>query len=170
MDCPQCRRQLPLDARFCAYCGTSLLRCEPCDRFYSSEAAFCGICGTSLTPASSSKPAFTPPINTGDHVFGYLYELGEGPAQHPLFAGDNTIGAGGNNDIVIQRPAVSWNHAILICRESRILVQDSASTNGTYVNGHSIRIPTRISHDDTIRFGSEEFRVWLKADYRQDPE
>lgn len=164
MDCPDCKRHIPKDSRFCSYCGKSLRKCQTCDRFFGTEATFCGTCGGRLV--EQRIPTFDPPEQPGEDVFGYLYELTATPAQYPLHLGDNTIGAGGNNDIVIHRPAVSWNHAILICRNDRILVQDSASTNGTFLNGNRIRSPKRLNHGDILRFGSEEFRVWLRPPFR----
>ena len=166
MDCPNCQRQIPDDSRFCSYCGKSLRKCRTCDRLFGSDATFCGICGDRLIEPRT--PTFEPPDEPDEDVFGYLYELTATPTQYPLFLGDNTVGAGGNNDIVIHRPAVSWNHAILICRNDKILVQDSASTNGTFLNGQPIHTPRRLGHGNLLRFGSEEFRVWLKAPFRQD--
>ncbi len=168
MKCPVCQKSIPQDSRFCSYCGEALLRCEPCERSFPSDARFCGSCGGALTGSAPAKAA--PPVIEADsdpEIFGYLYDLSATPIQHALYQGDNTIGAGGNNDIVISRPAVSWNHAILICRNDRILVQDSASTNGTFLNGQRIHAPRRLLHGDILRFGSEEYRVWLKAPYRE---
>ncbi|TXD34472.1 FHA domain-containing protein [Lujinxingia vulgaris] len=164
MHCPVCAREIPTDARFCAYCGSSVRKCEPCQRFYPGDARFCGSCGESLVV--ERRPTFEPPSEVADTVFGYLYELNANPQQFPLEQGDNTIGAGGNNDIVIRRPAVSWNHAIVICRNERVRIQDSASTNGTYINGKRVRVPHALNHGDLLRFGSEEFKVWLKPRYR----
>lgn len=74
------------------------------------------------------------------------------------------VGAGGNNDIIIAHPAVSWNHAIIICRDGKALIQDSASTNGTFLNGEPLIASRQLRQGDLIRFGSEEFRVWLNQD------
>lgn len=169
MKCPACHKDVIDDARFCSYCGEALQRCEPCHRFFPSDARFCGVCGGTL--GAAPQPAFQPPAaDADDGVFGYLYDLAGEPVQHPLFEGDNTVGAGGNNDIIIARPAVSWNHAILICRNDRILLQDSASTNGTFLNGQRIHAPKRLAHGDILRFGSEEYRVWLGNPYRFAPD
>lgn len=145
------------------------MRCEPCDRAFPLATSFCGICGSELTGAESAKKKeiFSPPENTGPGVYGFLYGLKEITYRFTLTEGDNTIGAGGNNDIRIPRPAVSWNHAILICREKRVLVQDSASTNGTFLNGKSVRQATPLEHDDQLRFGTEEFRIWLLPELRE---
>ncbi|RAL21544.1 hypothetical protein DL240_11850 [Lujinxingia litoralis] len=164
MTCPVCARQIPSDARFCAYCGSSVQKCEPCQRFYPSDALFCGLCGGALKVAH--RPTFEPPVESGESVLGYLYELNTNPQQFALNEGDNTIGAGGNNDIVIRRPAISWNHAIVICRNGRVILQDSASTNGTYINGKRVRAPLALAHGDLLRLGSEEFKVWLKPVFR----
>jgi predicted nucleic acid-binding Zn ribbon protein len=164
MKCPACQKTILDDSRFCSYCGDSLQHCMPCNRPYPSDAQFCGICGGPISPVGT--PTVDPVLDEDEEVFGYLYDLSSTPVQHPLFHGDNTIGAGGNNDIIITRPAVSWNHAILICRNDRILCQDSASTNGTFLNGQRIHAPKRLLHGDILRFGSEEYRVWLKGPYR----
>lgn len=166
MNCPDCQRHIPSDSLFCCYCGQSLQVCTSCERFFPSEAAFCGTCGGQLTAADT--PRFEPPQQPGEDVAGYLYELTTPPTHYPLTRGDNTVGAGGNNDIVIDRPPISWNHAILICRAERILLQDSASTNGTFLNGDPIRAPRPLSHGDIVRFGSEEFHTWLRPSMRDD--
>lgn len=81
----------------------------------------------------------------------------------PFFAGETLVGAGGNNDIIISSPAVSWNHAIIICRDGKAIIQDTASTNGTFLNGARITAPQQLNQGDLLRFGSEEFQVWLKS-------
>ena len=164
MDCPDCQRSIPSDSRFCSYCGITLRACQKCKLFFSSEARFCGSCGGQLVDAG--PVVFRPPEDDDPTIFAYLFEPGSDAAPFALGEGDNTVGAGGNNDIVIHRPAVSWNHAILICRQKRILVQDSASTNGTFVNGDRVRTPRHLSHEDKIRFGSEDFIIWLKPELR----
>ncbi|MBA2663245.1 MAG: FHA domain-containing protein [Bradymonadaceae bacterium] len=165
--------------------------------FGDDDACFCGTCGTPLesatvrgpangrvvaAPSLSSMPTLTnglsePKIivdidqilNADDNeaIFGYLYELKSDPNQHRLLFGDTKLGAGNNNDIIIDRSAVSWNHALFICRNERILLQDSASTNGTFVNGKRIRSPRQLRHGDSVRFGDAEFKVWLKSAYRE---
>ena len=165
MSCPECQREIPSDSLYCCYCGEPLQRCERCELFFLSTAAFCGGCGGQLL--GKREPQFQPPEDPDDHVLAYLYEPGSPETLYPLEKGDNTVGAGGNNDIVIDRPAISWNHAILIFRNDKVLLQDSASTNGTFVNDTRVQQPCRVEHDNVIRFGGEEFRLWLMPSMRQ---
>ncbi len=164
MHCPDCQRDIPSDSLFCCYCGEALQRCPICELFFFSNAAFCGSCGGELR--SAEQPGFNPPHGVDDGVFGYLYDPDSPDTYYPLLEGDNTVGAGGNNDIIIERPAISWNHAIVICRDERLLLQDSASTNGTFLNDTRIRVPRKLNHDDMVRFGNEEFLLWLQPSMR----
>ncbi|MFU8802905.1 MAG: FHA domain-containing protein [Bradymonadaceae bacterium] len=183
MQCPLCDSNMPSDARFCAYCGVPVMRCVPCDRAYTKDAQFCGTCGgglvtgTPAAPATPEEPEKELPkviiddgliINNLDDpdLYGYIYELTPTPRQYPIRVGENTLGAGRNNDIVVNRSAISWNHALFICRNERVLLQDSASTNGTFVNGKRVRSPLPLAHGDTVRFGDQDFEVWLRIDYR----
>ncbi len=169
MKCPDCQLKLPTDAVYCCYCGQALQTCTTCKVFFALQAGFCGECGSALTIPKGPKE-FRPPDELLDGVTGFIYDVGDRTDHHPLYRGDNTVGAGGHNDIHVDRPPISWNHAIIICRDDRILLQDSASTNGTFVNGDRVRSPRRLSHDDVLRFGSEDFRLWLPPSFRDSAE
>lgn len=149
------------------------MRCVPCQRAFTKDAHFCGTCGGELV---TGPAVILPKVivdeglivdDPGDpELYGYLYELTPDPRQFALRSGENTLGAGRNNDIVINRPAISWNHALFICRNERVLLQDSASTNGTFINDKRVRSPLPLNHGDLLRFGDQNFKIWLRADYR----
>ena len=160
MNCPVCQRSNPEHARYCCHCGQRLRICEACEVVFGDDAEFCGRCGGSLRSAAHAP--FTPPATISDPVRGYLYDPDDHARHFELTDGHNTIGAGDSNDIVIDHPAVSWNHAVVICRDDKTLLQDSASTNGTFVQGERIDVPTRIDTDTEVRFGQCTLRVWLR--------
>ncbi|MEE9281387.1 MAG: zinc ribbon domain-containing protein, partial [Myxococcota bacterium] len=63
MNCPACSRELPEDATFCGYCGSSLRSeetCARCGRSNPVDMRFCPGCGSSLleraAPAEPSAP------------------------------------------------------------------------------------------------------------------
>ena len=178
--CPMCAGELPGEARFCAFCGTPLRRCGTCARVYPPDAEFCGDCGVRLAAARHSAGVKAPLQTDLDQpdedakwlaedraeLFGFLYEPSRPERRHHMRRGDTTVGAGEKNDLVIERPAISWNHAIFICRDERILVQDSASTNGTFINGNRVTRPRQLAHGDLLCFGNVEFRIWIKPQLR----
>jgi pSer/pThr/pTyr-binding forkhead associated (FHA) protein len=61
------------------------------------------------------------------------------------------------NDIVIENLAVSGEHAALTLLGSQVLVEDLGSTNGTYVNGKTIKKQV-LQHDDVIEIGKFKIR------------
>jgi hypothetical protein len=182
MQCPACAEEIPDHARFCAFCGTPLRRCPSCERVYPNHAEFCGVCGTTLS--SEYDRAEFEPSNPGrsdgdlagedekwlhrdrEGIYGFLFRPRYPEQRYYLFEGDITIGAGDKNDVVIDRPAVSWNHALMVCRNERILLQDSASTNGTFVNDVRVTRPRELKHGDLLRFGNAEHRLWIKPQFR----
>lgn len=195
MKCPSCSSDLPEGAGFCAFCGERVHRCPSCDRAYGTDVEFCGFCGTEISKPNAfrgkqdtdqkrgalfqtspgrpgpetGKPTFVLPAESDErdpNVYGFIFDPDNPSTRHKLSIGDNTLGAGHNNDIVVDQPAVSWNHALIICRNGKVFAQDSASTNGTFINGKRVERPQQLENGDTITFGNISFQVWLKIKYR----
>jgi pSer/pThr/pTyr-binding forkhead associated (FHA) protein len=82
-------------------------------------------------------------------------------AQHLIFPGTLEVGARAPADVLIERPEVSSRHARIRCEQSdagsyRILLDDSGSTNGTFVNGKRVDQAT-LQEGDRVRFANVEF-------------
>lgn len=167
MKCPDCNRSIPADSRFCSYCGTRLQTCQPCQLAYSGDAGYCGDCGRQLPVRADGRAGFDPADVVSDDALGLLYDPDDPDTAHELGADDRTVGAGGNNDIVIDDPTISWNHAVILSRDDGLRLQDTASTNGTFVQDREIEKPQPVDHGDTVRFGDCEFRVWLRPELRE---
>lgn len=184
MQCPSCTNEIPDHARFCAFCGTPIRRCPACHHAFPNEAEFCGACGTTLSIEIDRSKFRTANIAMDEAsqllldederwlnrdqqgTYGFVYDPKYPERRFYLQEGDVTVGAGDKNDIVIDRPAVSWNHALILCRNSKVTVQDSASTNGTYVNEVRVSRPRELRHGDLLRLGNVEYRLWLKPQIR----
>ena len=66
------------------------------------------------------------------------------------------IGRNPKNAIVLEHPAVSWNHAKVVKRaEDRYTIQDLSSNNGTFINGTQLaqRREQILARGDVIQFG-----------------
>ena len=83
--------------------------------------------------------------------------------------GDFTIGRNKGNSLQLEDGVVSGEHAVLTLTPNEYMpeifdmsVKDLNSTNGVYVN--SIKINEhKLKHDDVIRIGSHEFKVFDTA-------
>jgi pSer/pThr/pTyr-binding forkhead associated (FHA) protein len=78
---------------------------------------------------------------------------GPRPLKHELVGDSVSIGRGPLNDIVIDSPVVSVQHAMLVKTGDSFWLKDLNSTNGTYVNG-SLFTYGELKDGDTIRFGT----------------
>ncbi len=181
--CLYCEETLPEEARFCPSCGAAASQCPVCERFVLNEANFCGACGTdlrdhdmgpngmvrhgrTLDPRIDARVArdFQTLIAAG--ACAVLYRPSRATQRYPVVKGDHTIGAGPDNDIVIADEAISWNHALLLCHPPRLRIQDTASTNGTFVNGVQVMRPIDLDHGDVIRLADIDFALWLPPQAR----
>lgn len=72
------------------------------------------------------------------------------------------IGRGPANDIIIDDPNLSRNHAIFIVTGSRCVVKDLKSRNGIYVNSKRVA-ESELKHQDFIQLGDTE-AVFIEAD------
>jgi hypothetical protein len=69
--------------------------------------------------------------------------------------GRQTIGRGGDNDIVIDEPSVSASHGWIINHQGHCVIMNTLSTNGTFVNDRRVHEAT-LKHGDHIRLGQAE--------------
>jgi len=65
------------------------------------------------------------------------------------------IGRAGDADVVLADPTISRRHAAISAQGDTAVVEDLASSNGTYVNGELAAEPRRVGQGDTIRLGRE---------------
>src|SRR3712207_2671003 len=66
-----------------------------------------------------------------------------------------TLGRDNNNDIVLDEPTVSRQHALLLCDADGLRLIDLESTNGTLLNGVPLppEQPQRLNDGDLIQLG-----------------
>lgn len=69
-----------------------------------------------------------------------------------------TIGRGRNNDLKLNSPAVSRNHAVMTLSRGRWYITDCGSTHGTFVNGKMIKGNILLHSGDILRFGDEQLK------------
>lgn len=94
--------------------------------------------------APPDQPAANPVLAT--------YWLANQDHVYPLKLGVNTIGRSADNDVVVEDGCVSRRHcAILVHVSSGCELHDTASKNGTLVNGVRLAGPTRLRPGDEIR-------------------
>ena len=77
-------------------------------------------------------------------------------ADRLLSAGSSyRIGRDPGSDIVVADPRVSWRHATIEMRDGGWLLEDTGSSNGTFVNGQRVR-QVAIAGNCRIRLGHPE--------------
>jgi hypothetical protein len=77
---------------------------------------------------------------------------------YPLKVGVNTVGRSPDNDVIVQDSYVSRRHcAILVHAGQGCELHDTASKNGTYLNGSKLVTPTYLRSGDEIRMCDKHF-------------
>jgi pSer/pThr/pTyr-binding forkhead associated (FHA) protein len=66
------------------------------------------------------------------------------------------IGRSSDNGIHLNNETVSGKHAVIVKREDDILIQDTGSTNGTFINEEEVKGRLLLKQGDLIRFGQVE--------------
>ena len=64
-----------------------------------------------------------------------------------------TIGREAGNDIVLDDPQVSRQHARLTLQGASYMIEDLGSTNGSFINGRRVMTPTPLNPGDKLGLG-----------------
>ena len=85
----------------------------------------------------------------------------------PVVFWENSIGRSKSSDVVVDDPAVSRNHCVLLRRKDGWFITDTGSKSGTFVNGKKIRSRKQLLIDDTITVGNSEFQFKRGEEYEE---
>jgi len=92
--------------------------------------------------------------------------------EFALHEGDTCrLGRNATNDLPLPSPAVSRHHAMVQPGEGASFVLcDLGSSNGTYLNGQRVRVPTALRHDDLIQIGEFSLAFLLESESSMNPD
>ncbi len=85
----------------------------------------------------------------------------DGSEQEQELAGSLTIGRAEGNDLLLTEGGVSRKHARFFVEDGAVMVEDTGSANGTWVNGEKIEGPTPVTAKCTVVIG--DYEVVVKA-------
>jgi len=71
----------------------------------------------------------------------------------------NAIGRDAGNDVVVNDEAASARHALVEFADGEWWVEDAGSTNGTLVNGATVRSRERLQYGDELGIGRVALRL-----------
>jgi pSer/pThr/pTyr-binding forkhead associated (FHA) protein len=117
------------------------------------------------TAPAPSRPATggssgTPPRATVDNTSRLV--IVSGPKQGtelPLGREPITIGRSADSGLIIRDDYTSTHHARLMLWNDEWMVQDLDSTNGTFLAGKRVSVPTQIPLDTPVKVGQTSFEL-----------
>ena len=126
---------------------------EPAHRSLSALMRSPVRAGTPEQPAARVQPGLSP---TGSTVGASpALKMPDG-AVLGLEAEHFTLGRSEGNDVVVDDPQASAQHAEIRRSGSQMLVGDLGSRNGTFVNENPVAMPRPLAHGDVIRIGDSQ--------------
>ena len=106
--------------------------------------AFCG-------PATETGPR----VPAGRTVYRLVLE----DREIVLRPGENVLGRVEDGVVWLESPSVSRRHARILVEEGKVVLEDLASKNGTFVRGERIAVPTRLADGDVFRLGRVSMKL-----------
>lgn len=98
-----------------------------------------------------------------------IVQIGSQPDRTYPIERDITIaGREAINDLVVDDAEVSRRHTRFLREAEGIQIEDLGSTNGTFVNGRRVTVPTLLYHGDVIEMGKSARLIFqLEQPYEQ---
>jgi serine/threonine protein kinase len=94
----------------------------------------------------------------------HVYSVTALIAKYAIEHGEYIIGRDATCHIMVDADAVSRHHARLSFSAFELIIEDLGSSNGVYIEGVQVLIPTRIRPDQELQIGSARLFVRLSAD------
>lgn len=123
MTCPKCQADVPAEANFCPNCGAEV-ETDPTVVYLPLEE-------------HKEHPLTRAEADAMEGIHGYALVVERGPRTGLTFVlnpGVTTVGRHPDSDIFLDDVTVSRHHCRFLVTDGGISVEDSGSTNGTYVN------------------------------------
>lgn len=116
-------------------------------------------------PVGRPVPTTTPGGGIGEHATTdnaaklVITSGAKAGAEFPLGRDEITIGRSSDSAIIIRDDYTSTHHARLMLWNGRWMIQDLDSTNGTFLNGSRVTVPTPIPLGATVKVGATTFEL-----------
>lgn len=120
------------------------------------------------TPSPSPVPAPTPPVDVateamampGSAATRLVITSGSRTGQQIELGSEQlTIGRSSESGLVIRDDYTSTHHARLMLWNNEWMVQDLDSTNGTFLDGNRVTVPTRVPLNTPVKIGTTTFEL-----------
>ncbi len=91
-----------------------------------------------------------------------VYSNQEVLAKYSIEHGEYIIGRDATCHILVDADEVSRHHARLTLSGFELLIEDMGSSNGVFIDGIQVQIPTRVRADQEVQIGSARLRIGLR--------
>jgi serine/threonine protein kinase/tetratricopeptide (TPR) repeat protein len=83
-------------------------------------------------------------------------------AKYSIEHGEYLIGRDSACHILVDADQVSRHHARLTMTGFDLIIEDAGSSNGVFIDGVQVQIPTRVRMDQEVQIGSAKLRIGLR--------
>ena len=112
--------------------------------------------------ASTSAPSAPSAPNRATNQNSTRLVITSGPkagTEFPLGSDSITIGRSSDSSLVIRDDYTSTHHARLMLWNGEWMIQDLDSTNGTFLNGVRVAVPTPVPLNTPVKIGATSFEL-----------
>ncbi|MBG6212579.1 hypothetical protein RCH23_001071 [Cryobacterium sp. CAN_C3] len=111
-------------------------------------------------PVARASPAAHAGMATSQNTTRLVITSGpKAGTEFPLSTETITIGRSSDSSLVIRDDYTSTHHARLMLWNDEWMLQDLDSTNGTFLAGSRVTVPTKIPLNATVKIGATSFEL-----------
>ncbi|WP_104128768.1 FHA domain-containing protein [Cryobacterium sp. Y57] len=111
-------------------------------------------------PVARASPATDSDLATAHNTTRLIITSGpKAGTEFPLGTDTITIGRSSDSSLVIRDDYTSTHHARLMLWNDEWMLQDLDSTNGTFLAGSRVTVPTKIPLNATVKIGATSFEL-----------